>query len=81
MNRIGRFFLAGAAALVLLMFNASADTHHVDVNSASPSPPYTDWSSAATLASNIWSYSSVKSYSYAAATNAGPHFYRIRPQE
>ncbi len=33
-----------------------------------------------TLATNIWSYSSTKSYTDTTATNPGPYFYRIRIQ-
>jgi len=35
-------------AAALLAFNASAATHYVDLNSANSTPPYADWSAAAT---------------------------------
>jgi hypothetical protein len=38
----------GVALLALLSFQVSATTHYVDLNSTNPSPPYADWSTAAT---------------------------------
>jgi hypothetical protein len=38
----------GVALLALLSFQVSATTFYVDVNNTSPSPPYTNWTTAAT---------------------------------
>jgi hypothetical protein len=47
-----RAFFSFVAAWVLLLASAASSlavTHYVDLNSANPSPPYTNWASAATV--------------------------------
>ena len=48
MNMQTRLLQLALAALVLGVMNSLATVHYVSVNSASPSPPYTNWSNAAT---------------------------------
>ena len=43
-----QIFLLGAALLLLCAGPARATTFYVDVNSTNPTPPYADWSTAAT---------------------------------
>jgi hypothetical protein len=40
--------LLAFTVLVVLRLNASADTHYVDLNGPNPTPPYTNWPTAAT---------------------------------
>jgi hypothetical protein len=43
-----RHAIAALTLLTAVVFNASAATHYVDLNSPSPTPPYTNWLTAAT---------------------------------
>src|SRR5215471_6113011 len=48
MNRHYGFVLLAAVLVVASDTNTSAETHYVDVNSTNATPPYTNWTTAAT---------------------------------
>lgn len=47
--KISRWTLAGLIGFSVFVNLARATTHYVDVNSGTPTPPYTNWATAATL--------------------------------